>query len=277
MKPTSKIKDFDELRKLICRDKHSLPTHLPDIFNYAFKIILEGHLDERNAAVEVINTVLVETTDLQIHSYVPRFINFLSCAMTHTFIKIKEQSLKVLNTMLQTHPDLICNSTDILTNLLQMLTGSPRKWNSQSSTKSPGKSSLELMYCANVYSPDWRIHVLGHINLFLAEMLKEKSIVEDRDEQEVYWDCKAPLHLEIYADGGLKPVDIENSLPTDFDDKDFYFDDSGNIEAFIESIINLIPKIFIEEVSSDTRNDGKYYKSLIALIFYFVLLDDIFK
>lgn len=248
-----KTANLNELVKLIRIQSDSLSLHLFEIFDTVHSYLMESFDGWRNAALKVFTTIFEATDDLQIYSSLPLLTRVINSFMTNPTHKVRLSSLSFLDSLLSTHPDLICHNMAILNNLLKMVTFVPNLRNSLTTHATSEKECR--------FSQVYPINVLGYVNNFLMVMLKNKTFPQvDRDEQEVYWNSEKPLYLAIYAGSGLQPVDIEKSSTDNFDHQNAYFDESGSIEQFIDAIVNLIHGLFIGIIGGETKADDNTHR-----------------
>lgn len=241
---------LNQLNNLMLKENASI--YLPDIIDVVAKNILDIEESLRNASVRVLETVLEYTDARKISSFIPLLTNILSCTLTHVDIKIKRISLKLLNMLLKTHPHLLCTSITILKKLLKLLSG--QAYNTKS-RKAVQKSNLLVSCGDSLYSQDWRIQVLAQMNLFLKAVLENlRRDVDKIDDSvnEVHWDCDRPLFVEIFAGGGLEPMDIEKETTSYLKPKGNDLEDPVEVQIFLNDIMDILCQIFIEEITDGT-------------------------
>lgn len=240
------------LTKLILQQKETFSVHLNEIVTNMKGMLLEMHESCMAESIKVIETVLTLTDDAQISSHFPYLLNLLSCMMTNTDPVLKGMSLRLLEIFLKTHPKLTCSSLTVLKNLQSLM--SVQSKNTKSKRK--GLNSNLLVSCGEAfYSQDWRFQVLAHMNLFLKaflENLKEDAEEEDDSEKEIHWDFNGVMYLELYAGGGLKPVDIEKFDSAKFKSEEYDLEDPSKVQEFISSMMDVLSQVLIEEITDET-------------------------
>ncbi|KFM64902.1 Testis-expressed sequence 10 protein-like protein, partial [Stegodyphus mimosarum] len=214
---------------------------MSDILSKVIKVLYDSEPKARHEAVIVIKGILETTTDMQIKCFFPLLTSNLTCAMTSSDFEVQKDSLDLLSLMLETHPNLICHSFNVLYDLLDMV--------SCPSKRSKRKRALIININSKLTSQDWRMKVMTQVRGFLRAVLASMNKLSENveDEQEVYWDGKTPLYLPIYAGGGLKPLDVEQLSRVESTLN--YCWKPEAVKQFISDIIPVLIDIFNEEVS----------------------------
>lgn len=153
------------LKELISSNPELVSPNLSDILERAAELLIDKDTPVRQAAVRFFKLFLPGVTDKQISPFFPLLCAHLCCAMTHIYDEIQEDSLSVLDLLLETFPKLmITKSSQVLPNFIEQI--------SRRQGQGKAKRSLTTNPNSSTSSVKWRISVLNRLYKFLNAILK---------------------------------------------------------------------------------------------------------
>ncbi|XP_071033957.1 testis-expressed protein 10 [Parasteatoda tepidariorum] len=220
-----------------------LPTYFTEILNTIGKLFLDFNPKVREEALNIIKTSADLLTGVQMCSFKTILISHMNCMMTHINLSIKKDSINLLSFLLKSHPNLICHSTQLLNNLLNMI--SSEKFQRGDSVNK--KRKLDDNISTTMTSVEWRDQVLKIIAEFLEKLVGTYAKQEEpcEDEQKVYYDRKRPLFIQLYAGGGLTPAKME--APSDL--LRSKSDVTKELNAFFSNVVSVVSDVVTEAIA----------------------------
>lgn len=243
--------DLKYLKNMISKRESTFLQFFPEILNKMSKIILDNNINKslRDNALKVLITLMEVTDSSKISCFSPFFVNVISCAVTSSNDDIKSMSIELVDVLLKTHPNVICGSVVTFSELYTFL--------SVHLKKAPTIRTRKTDYNVADAASSKTVKILDRMNTFLKVIL-EKEVNNDvrrEDEVEIYWDCKTPLYLQLYAGGGLKPVNIEKFYSSSFCND---FKDPVKVKELLKQIMPLCSEMFIEFTEDSSIASGKF-------------------
>lgn len=207
------------LKDLLSQYPFLIDAHLSNIISEVAAVFTDKDSGVRGAAVHLLQFLASKIRAEQIAPFFPLVSAHLSSAMTHISEGIQEDSLKVLDILLEAYPALLTDRSSILLkNFVELIS------HQQLSKRLKSKEKLSWMLSVNpnrrVTSQQWRLNVLIRLKKFLQAVVDGSNETEDEGLQEqkdgphsvrnpifISWKVHAnnQQHIHLYENGGLRP------------------------------------------------------------------------
>ncbi|KAM9200399.1 testis-expressed protein 10 isoform 3-T4 [Mergus octosetaceus] len=207
------------LKELLSQYPFIIDAHLSNIISEVAAVFTDKDAGVRGAAVHLLQFLASKIRAEQIAPFFPLVSAHLSSAMTHISVGIQEDSLKVLDVLLEAYPALLTDrSVILLKNFVELIS------HQQLSKRLKSREKLSWMLSVNpnrrVTSQQWRLNVLIRLKKFLQAVVDGSNEIEDEGLQEqkdsphsgrnpicISWKVHAnnQQHIQLYENGGLRP------------------------------------------------------------------------
>ncbi|KAM9228311.1 testis-expressed protein 10 isoform 2-T2 [Leptosomus discolor] len=207
------------LKDLLSQYPFVIDAHLSSIISEVAAVFTDKDSGVRGAAVHLLQFLASKIRAEQIAPFFPLVSAHLSSAMTHISEGIQEDSLKVLDVLLEAYPALLTDRSSILLkNFVELIS------HQQLSKRLKSREKLSWMLSVNpnrrVTSQQWRLNVLTRLKKFLQAVVDGSTEIEDEGLQEqkdsphsvrnpvyVTWKVHAnnQQHIQLFENGGLRP------------------------------------------------------------------------
>ncbi|NXC79007.1 TEX10 protein, partial [Cercotrichas coryphoeus] len=252
------------LKELLSQYPFVIDAHLSSIISEVAAVFTDKDSSVRGAAVHLLQFLASRIRAEQIAPFFPLVSAHLSSAMTHISEGIQEDSLKVLDVLLEAYPALLTDrSVILLKNFVELIS------HQQLSKRLKSRDKLSWMLSVNpnrrVTSQQWRLNVLTRLKKFLQAVVDGSSDTEDEGLQEqkdsshsvrnpicISWKLHAnnQQHIQLFESGGLRPKINSSfrlrSLTSVMDSAEKGLSSAENLKGFIEIIIPLLIECWIE-------------------------------
>ncbi|KAM4685446.1 testis-expressed protein 10 isoform 3-T5 [Amazona ochrocephala] len=252
------------LKDLLSQYPFVIDAHLSNIVSEVAAVFTDKDSGVRGAAVHLLQFLASKIRAEQIAPFFPLVSAHLSSAMTHISEGIQEDSLKVLDILLEAYPALLTDRSSILLkNFVELIS------HQQLSKRLKSREKLSWMLSVNpnrrVTSQQWRLNVLIRLKKFLQAVVDGSSEREDEGLQEqkdsprsvrspvcVSWKVHANNQqcIQLFENGGLRPKINSSfrlrSLTGVMDSAEKGLSSAENLKGFIEIIIPLLIECWIE-------------------------------
>ncbi|KAF4790042.1 hypothetical protein TURU_143550 [Turdus rufiventris] len=252
------------LKELLSQYPFVIDAHLSSIISEVAAVFTDKDSSVRGAAVHLLQFLASRIRAEQIAPFFPLVSAHLSSAMTHISEGIQEDSLKVLDVLLEAYPALLTDrSIILLKNFVELIS------HQQLSKRLKSRDKLSWMLSVNpnrrVTSQQWRLNVLTRLKKFLQAVVDGSSDTEDEGLQEqkdsshsvrnpicISWKLHAnnQQHIQLFESGGLRPKINSSfrlrSLTSVMDSAEKGLSSAENLKGFIEIIIPLLIECWIE-------------------------------
>ncbi|XP_032490469.1 testis-expressed protein 10 isoform X2 [Phocoena sinus] len=256
------------LKDLLSQYPFIIDAHLSNILSEVTAVFTDKDANVRLAAVQLLQFLAPKIRAEQISPFFPLVSAHLSSAMTHITEGIQEDSLKVLDILLEQYPALITGRSSILLkNFVELIS---HQQLSKGLVNRDRSQSWMLSVNPNrrLTSQQWRLKVLVRLSKFLQALADGSSRVRESEglqEQKenphatsnsifINWKEHAndQQHIQVYENGGSQPNvssqfrlrylvgglgSVDEGLPS-----------PENLKGFIEIIIPLLIECWIEAV-----------------------------
>ncbi|XP_070314520.1 testis-expressed protein 10 isoform X1 [Odocoileus virginianus] len=256
------------LKDLLSQYPYIIDAHLSNILSEVTAVFTDKDANVRLAAVQLLQFLAPQIRAEQISPFFPLVSAHLSSAMTHITEGIQEDSLKVLDILLEQYPALITDRSSILLkNFVELIShqqpskglvnrGRPQSW------------ILSVNPNRRLTSQQWRLKVLVRLSKFLQALtdgssrLRESEGLQEQKENPhatsnsifINWKEHAndQQHIQVYENGGSQPnVSSQfrlRCLVGGLGTVDEGLSSTENLKGFIEIIIPLLIECWIEAV-----------------------------
>ncbi|KAM9024356.1 testis-expressed protein 10 isoform 2-T2 [Ara ararauna] len=252
------------LKDLLSQYPFVIDAHLSNIVSEVAAVFTDKDSGVRGAAVHLLQFLASKIRAEQIAPFFPLVSAHLSSAMTHISEGIQEDSLKVLDILLEAYPALLTDRSSILLkNFVELIS------HQQLSKRLKSREKLSWMLSVNpnrrVTSQQWRLNVLIRLKKFLQAVVDGSSEIEDEGLQEqkdsprsvrnpicISWKVRANNQqcIQLFENGGLRPKINSSfrlrSLTGVMDSAEKGLSSAENLKGFIEIIIPLLIECWIE-------------------------------
>ncbi|XP_061304957.1 testis-expressed protein 10 isoform X2 [Pezoporus occidentalis] len=252
------------LKDLLSQYPFVIDAHLSNIVSEVAAVFTDKDSGVRGAAVHLLQFLASKIRAEQIAPFFPLVSAHLSSAMTHISEGIQEDSLKVLDILLEAYPALLTDRSSILLkNFVELIS------HQQLSKRLKSREKLSWMLSVNpnrrVTSQQWRLNVLTRLKKFLQAVVDGSSEREDEGLQEqkdsprsvrnpicINWKVHANNQqcIQLFENGGLRPKINSSfrlrSLTGVMDSAEKGLSSAENLKGFIEIIIPLLIECWIE-------------------------------
>ncbi|XP_019364712.1 PREDICTED: testis-expressed sequence 10 protein isoform X1 [Gavialis gangeticus] len=253
------------LKDLLSQYPFIIDAHLSNIISEVAAVFTDKDSGVRGAAVCLLQFLASKLRAEQIAPYFPLVSAHLSSAMTHINEGIQEDSLKVLDILLEEYPVLLTDRSSILLkNFVELIS------HQQLSKRLKNREKISWMLSVNpnrrVTSQQWRLNVLVRLRKFLRALVDGASELEDeeglQEQKEGSLSLKNPIcinwkehasnqqPIQLYENGGSQPKINSSfrlrSLVSMTDRMEKGLSSAENVKGFIEIIVPLLIECWIE-------------------------------
>ncbi|XP_036186091.1 testis-expressed protein 10 isoform X4 [Myotis myotis] len=256
------------LKDLLSQYPFIIDAHLSNILSEVTAVFTDKDANVRLAAVQLLQFLAPKIRAEQISPFFPLVSAHLSSAMTHITEGIQEDSLKVLDILLEEYPALITGRSSILLkNFVELIS---HQQLSKGLVNRDRSQSWILSVNPNrrLTSQQWRLKVLVRLSKFLQALadgssrLRESEGLQEQKENPhatsnsifINWKEHAndQQHIQVYENGGSQPnVSSQfrlRNLIGGLGSVDEGLSSTENLKGFIEIIIPLLIECWIEAV-----------------------------
>ncbi|XP_057576189.1 testis-expressed protein 10 isoform X3 [Hippopotamus amphibius kiboko] len=256
------------LKDLLSQYPFIIDAHLSNILSEVTAVFTDKDANVRLAAVQLLQFLAPKIRAEQISPFFPLVSAHLSSAMTHITEGIQEDSLKVLDILLEQYPALITGRSSILLkNFVELIS---HQQLSKGLVNRDRSQSWILSVNPNrrLTSQQWRLKVLVRLSKFLQALadgssrLRESEGLQEQKENPhatsnsifINWKEHAndQQHIQVYENGGSQP-NVSSQfrlryLVGGLGSVDEGLSSTENLKGFIEIIIPLLIECWIEAV-----------------------------
>ncbi|XP_015261022.1 PREDICTED: testis-expressed sequence 10 protein [Gekko japonicus] len=252
------------LKDLLSQYPYIIDAHLSNILSELAAVFTDRDSTVRAAAIRLLQFLAPKIRAEHISPFFPLVSAHLSSAMTHISEGIQEDSLKVLDVLLEEYPTLLMDrSSVLLNNFVELIS------HQQLSKRLKNRDNVSWMLSVSpnrrITSQQWRLNVLLRLRKFLHVLVGGSSELDDDGLQGensspqvpknaliVSWQnlAKGQEHIQLYESGGLQPRTNSSfrlrSLVSVTSSTEKGLSSPENLKRFIEIIIPLLLDCWIE-------------------------------
>nr|XP_056713965.1 testis-expressed protein 10 [Euleptes europaea] len=252
------------LKDLLSQYPYVIDAHLSNILSELAAVFTDKDSTVRAAAIRLLQFLAPRIRAEHISPFFPLVSAHLSSAMTHISKRIQEDSLKVLDVLLEEYPTLLMDRSSVLLNNFVELISHQQL---SKGLKNRDNISWMLSVCPNrrITSQQWRLNVLLRLQKFLHVLVDGSSELDNDGLQEensnpqmpknflnINWQdlAKGQEHIQLYENGGSQPRINSSfrlrSLVSVTSSAEKGLSSPENLKRFIEIIIPLLLDCWIE-------------------------------
>ncbi|XP_077160740.1 testis-expressed protein 10 isoform X2 [Paroedura picta] len=252
------------LKDLLSQYPYVIDAHLSNILSELAAVFTDKDCTVRAAAIRLLHFLAPKIRAEHISPFFPLVSAHLSSAMTHINEGIQEDSLKVLDVLLEEYPTLLMErSSVLLNNFVELIS------HQQLSKRLKNRENVSWMLSVSpnrrITSQQWRLNVLLRLRKFLHVLVVGSSELDDdglqgensgpqmpRNALSVNWQdlAKGQEHILLFENGGLQPRISSSfqlrSLVNVTGSAEKGLTSPENLKRFIEIIVPLLLDCWIE-------------------------------
>ncbi|XP_066440952.1 testis-expressed protein 10 [Eleutherodactylus coqui] len=263
------------LREILSSHPSIIDTHISVIMSEVAAVFTDKDLMVRSAAISVLQHLAPMVSQEKISPFFPLVSAHLSTAMTHIMIGIQEDSLKILDILLEAYPDLLIDRSSMLVNNFLELISHQKTSKEIKSSEKPSMWTLSVNPNRKVTSQKWRINVLSRLKKFLQALVKRaaqrfpnkggfqntEKVVSLNRNVDVSWaqHANGKQYVRLYDSGETRSTGRPSfclRMLTDVSAvTEECFSSSYNLKTFIEAVIPILIECWVEEAPEETIGD----------------------
>lgn len=185
------------LRELLSQNPQLLDMHLSRLLSEVAAVFTDKDGNVRLAATRVLRFISQSVPAERMAPFFPLLSAHLSCAMTHIEVSIQEDSMKVLDVLLEHYPALLASRPAVLlTNFLELISHKQNKGGAKKAQDVKARTwALSVNPGRAVTSQQWRLTVLLRLGQFLQAVVDERPVEKNMSESEMGLDCSQDGHI----------------------------------------------------------------------------------
>ncbi|XP_073411829.1 testis-expressed protein 10 isoform X2 [Dendrobates tinctorius] len=262
------------LREILSTYPSVIDTHISVIMSEVAAVFTDKDPMVRSAAISVLQHLAPMVSQEKLAPFFPLVSAHLSTAMTHIMIGIQEDSLKILDILLEAYPDLLIDRSNMLVkNFLELI--SHQKSSKEFNSEKPSVWTLSVNPNRKVASQKWRINVLSKLKKFLQALMKRaakrlpnKEVLKGNMDKPFSFHKNVALSWTAHANGE-QHINLFNSGETHSNistfclrmmaavttSKDECFSSSYNLKEFIQAVVPILIECWVEEAPEEILGD----------------------
>ncbi|XP_053570449.1 testis-expressed protein 10 [Bombina bombina] len=265
------------LQELLSTHPSVIDTHISSIMSEVAAVFTDKDPTVRLAAVRLLQSLAPMIPHDKIAPFFPLVSAHLSSAMTHIIEGIQEDSLNILDVLLEEYPDLLTDrSSMLLNNFLELISHQKNSKEGKSGDK-PSAWTLSINPNRKVTSQKWRLNVLARLKKFLQALVKQAANKlpdgeEVSENTESGMSCRRPVDITWTEHAsGQQPVQlydtagIQQNMHSSFrlralvgvtSSSDEGLSSANNLKVFIKAIVPLLIECWVEAAPSADSDDA---------------------
>ncbi|KAM9307686.1 testis-expressed protein 10 [Gastrophryne carolinensis] len=257
-----------DLRDILSSHPSLIDTHISSIMSEVAAVFTDKDPSVRLATVSVLQYLAPMISQEKIAPFFPLVSAHLSSAMTHIMSGIQEDSLKILDILLEQYPDLLIDRSSMLVNNFLELISHQTNSNEMKNTDKPSAWTLSVNPNRKITSQKWRINVLSRLKKFLQALVKQaaekcpdKEGLQDGTERVASVKTRVDVDWATHA-SGQQPIKLFNCGQTQMTTKSSFrlrtlvgvssnteeaLSSSDSLKGFIQAVIPILIECWVEE------------------------------
>ncbi|XP_063308085.1 testis-expressed protein 10 [Pelobates fuscus] len=252
------------LRELLSSHPSLIETHISNIIAEVAAVFTDKDPAVRMAAVSVLKCLTPMIPQEKVAPFFPLVSAHLSSAMTHIIVGIQEDSLKILDVLLEEYADLLIDRSNmLLNNFLELI--SHQKNSKEVGGDKQSVWTLSINPNRKITSQKWRLNVLSRLKKFLSVLVKQafvkcpntenlESVFSTRKLVDVTWiehaNGNQPIKMFTSSEEQQSPFRLRAFVGIT-GNTDEGLSTANNLKTFIQSIVPLLIECWIEECPGD--------------------------
>ncbi|XP_073486742.1 testis-expressed protein 10 [Aquarana catesbeiana] len=259
------------LREILITHPSLIDTHISNIMSEVTAVFTDKDPMVRSATISVLQHLAPMISQERIAPFFPLVSAHLSSAMTHIMLGIQEDSLKILDILLEEYPDLLIDrSSMLLNNFLELISHQQNSKEIKNTDKVPSWT-LSVNPNRKITSQKWRISVLGRLKKFLQALVKraverypDKEELHDGTENQFTVKANIDISWQEHA-AGQHQIRLFDCRQTQLSKNSFHLrslvgiscntdeglSSSNSLKAFIQAVIPILIECWVEESPSN--------------------------
>ncbi|KAG8442666.1 hypothetical protein GDO86_011453 [Hymenochirus boettgeri] len=260
------------LKELLSAYPSLIDTHISSILSEVAAVFTDKDSAVRVAAISLLQFMVPIVPTDKIAPFFPLVSAHLSSAMTHIIVGIQEDSLHVLDILLEEYPDLLIERSNMLLhNFLELISHQKTSKECKNANKQPNWT-LAVSVNQKITSQNWRLNVLTRLKKFLHALANHMAKKNPDGEEFVEVSSTRPffaMKWRKHAKGKqtVNMIDEQSKFQHSTssyllrttggtpDNTDAVFS-STNLKVFIQTIIPLLIECWIEEYPGTILTDA---------------------
>ncbi|KAM4028053.1 testis-expressed protein 10 isoform 2-T2 [Anomaloglossus baeobatrachus] len=262
------------LREILSTHPSIIDTHISVIMSEVAAVFTDKDPMVRSAAISVLQRLAPMVSQGKLAPFFPLISAHLSTAMTHIMIGIQEDSLKILDILLEAYPDLLLDRSNMLVNNFLELISHQKSSKELKNPENQSVWTLSVIPNQKITSQRWRINVLSRLKKFLQALMKQaakrfpKKVLQDNmyklfsvdKNVDISWieHANGKQYINLFSSG----EECSNSskfclrmMANGASSTDKSFSSSYNWKAFIQAVVPLLIECWVEEAPEQTTGD----------------------
>ncbi|XP_056299978.1 testis-expressed protein 10 homolog [Pseudoliparis swirei] len=264
------------LRELLSHNPSLLEQHLSRLISEVGAVFTDKDGNVRVAAIRVLRFIAQSVPAERVAPFHPVLSAHLTCAMSHIETSIQEDSIKILDVLLEHYPALLAaRPAVLLTHFLELI--SHRQTSGKAKKAQDAKTqtwALSINPNMAVTNQQWRLSVLTRLGCFLQAVVEERPM----EESDIFIPTEGafgssgesnltPLYLNweelAYSKVGVKVYEHSGSKPTPQstfrlrsevnpgNTMDEGLDSAETVQSFAATLVPLLLEVWVEAITSD--------------------------
>ncbi|CAN2391881.1 Testis-expressed sequence 10 protein [Pristimantis euphronides] len=265
------------LKEILLTHPSVIHTHISAIMSEVAAVFTDKDPMVRSAAISVLQHLVPLVCEEKIAPFFPLVSAHLSTAMTHIMIGIQEDSLKILDILLEAYPDLLIDRSSMLLNNFLELISHQKSSKEIKCAEKPSMWTLSVNPNRKITSQKWRINVLSRLKKFLQALVRQaakrfpsKEGLQNSAEKlfcsnnnvDVSWaqHAKGKQPINLYDSGEARSTMSSafclRMLADVSTNAEECFFSSYNLKQFIHAVVPILIECWVEEAPEKTMGDG---------------------
>lgn len=224
-------------------DMAQLTSHLSTVVDSLARLSLDGDVTVRRHSAQILTLVFSLVPETQLLPFCSIIGSYLSCAMTHIQLGVQEDSLLLLDALLEQAPTLAASSaSQLLPCVLDMVS---RSRNDQQSSR-----QLSIQLSSNITSSVWRAKVFGRLQALLIVSLRhleKRGLQEGNSGNQAHHSSvtipsnpSKQLRFPLYSSTRSTPVCLEKIFQKSMKSSKQLLSDPVQLRSYVEAIMPLM-------------------------------------
>ncbi|XP_053322071.1 testis-expressed protein 10 isoform X2 [Spea bombifrons] len=248
------------LQELLSAHPSVIDTHISSIIAEVAAVFTDKEPTVRIAAVSLLKCLAPLIPQEKVAPFFPLVSAHLSSAMTHIIVDIQEDSLKILDILLEQYPDLLIDrSSMLLNNFLELI--SHQNNSKEKGGEKPSAWTLSINPNRKITSQKWRLSVLNRLKKFLQALVRQamekfpdtenlENVFSSRKCLDVVWTehTRSRQPIKLYESGEQQQSSFRlRTLIGITGNSDEGLSSATNLKVFIQAIVPLLIECWVEE------------------------------
>ncbi|XP_034409005.1 testis-expressed protein 10 homolog [Cyclopterus lumpus] len=264
------------LRELLSHNPSLLEQHLSRLISEVGAVFTDKDGNVRVSAIRVLRFIAQSVPAERVAPFHPVLSAHLTCAMSHIETSIQEDSIKILDVLLEHYPALLAaRPAVLLTHFLELISHRQSSGKSKKAQDAKGQTwALSINPNKAVTNQQWRLSVLLRLGCFLQAVVEERPV----EESDIFIPTEGafasngessltPLYLNweelTYSKVGVKVYEHSGAKPTPQstfrlraevnpgNTMGECLDSAEAVQNFAATLVPLLLEVWVEAINSD--------------------------